>query len=208
VRYSAPVISLRRIVPAEHRVMPWKNGLGTTTEIAVDPPGATLDTFTIRLSIADLAASGPFSRFPGVDRILVQIEGAPMTLAHEGLGARRLALLVSHRFAGELATHGTLEAPPARDFNVMVRRDRASADLVVHELAPGAVVEAGGEAEARIVYLLRGAASVRAGSEASAIGANETLIVTGATRLEIRASSEGAIAFVVALGPPGRSPPP
>jgi environmental stress-induced protein Ves len=205
VRYSALVPSLRRIVPAEHRVMPWKNGLGTTTEIAVDPPDATLDTFTLRLSIADLAASGPFSRFPGVDRILVQIEGAPMTLTHEGLGARRLALLAPHRFAGELATHGTLEAPPARDFNVMVRRDRASADLVVHELAPGAVVEAGGDAEARIVYLLRGAASVRADGETVELGASETLIARGASSIAIRASSEGAIAFAVTIGPPGRS---
>src|SRR4051812_9694313 len=101
--------------------MPWKNGLGATTELAVYPAGADLDGFTWRLSIADLGASGPFSTFAGYDRILVQIEGAPMTLSHEGRGEHRLRLLTPYRFAGELVTHGALEAPPVRDFNVMVR---------------------------------------------------------------------------------------
>src|SRR4051812_41801439 len=96
----------RVIRPAGYRVMPWKNGQGTTTEIAVHPLGAALDAFTWRLSIADLAASGPFSTFAGYDRILVQLEGAPMALAHEGRGEHRLTRLVPHRFAGEWPTQG------------------------------------------------------------------------------------------------------
>ena len=84
--------------------MPWKNGLGTTTEIAVHPPGAGLDAFAWRVSIADLGASGPFSIFAGYDRTLVQIEGAPMTLSHAGRGEKRLSLLSPYRFAGELDT--------------------------------------------------------------------------------------------------------
>src|SRR5690349_15258414 len=103
--------SLRLLRPADYRVMPWKNGLGTTTEIAVDPPGVGLDAFTWRISIADLQVSGPFSTFPGHDRVLVQIEGEPMTLSHEGGVGQRLRLLSPHRFAGELATHGALDGP-------------------------------------------------------------------------------------------------
>lgn len=184
--------TVRHLRAADHRVMPWKNGLGTTTEIAVDPPGAGLDAFTWRVSIADLAASGPFSTFPGYDRILVQIEGEPMTLAHEGSGEHRLAPLVPHRFAGEIATYGTLGAGPARDFNVMVRRDRASADLVVRALAAGESVPRGSGEE--MVYLLRG--SLRGAIE---VAAGEAVIAPPGAPLALTAGPEGATAFLIAI---------
>jgi hypothetical protein len=47
-----------------------------TTEIAVYPAGATLDAFLWRVSIADVERDGPFSRFPGIDRTIVLLEGA------------------------------------------------------------------------------------------------------------------------------------
>ena len=49
---------------------PWKNGGGSTTEIAIAPLGATVDKFDWRISLATIANSGPFSVFPGVDRTL------------------------------------------------------------------------------------------------------------------------------------------
>jgi len=196
------VPSFRHLRPADYRVMPWKNGLGTTTEIAVHPPGAGLDEFTWRLSIADLTASGPFSTFAGYDRILVQIEGAPMTLAHAGREEHRLRLLAPYPFAGELETYGALEAPPARDFNVMVRRDRASAGVSVHELAAGASVGAEGESETRILYVLRGAASVEVAGERLGLGAGESLVAEGASGLAFTAEAEGATVIVVRSGPP------
>jgi environmental stress-induced protein Ves len=182
--------------------MPWKNGLGTTTEIAVHPPGAGLDDFTWRLSIADLGASGPFSTFAGCDRILVQIEGAPITLSHEGADEHHLRLLSPHRFAGELATYCTLDMPPARDLNVMVRRDRASADVSVHELALGATAHAEHEATTRIVHVLRGSTSVQPGGETA--GGGDTLVAQEATSLAVTATSEGTVVVLVAIGPPGR----
>jgi uncharacterized protein len=198
----APVPTLRRLRPASFHVMPWKNGLGTTTEIAVHPPGAGLDAFAWRLSIAQLAASGPFSTFAGVDRILVQIEGAPMTLSHAGRGDHRLALLSPYRFAGELETVGVLDPPPARDLNVMVRRDRASAEVSVHTLAAGATAIVEGEAETRVAYVLHGAASATLGGERDELLANEALIATGLGRLSITATAEGATVVVAAIGPP------
>ena len=51
--------------------MPWKNGGGETAEIAVSPPGAALDDFDWRLSMARVETDGPFSAFPGIDRTLV-----------------------------------------------------------------------------------------------------------------------------------------
>ena len=65
-----------RILRAEsYRRMPWKNGGGETTEIAVSPEGAGLDDFDWRVSMARVESSGPFSLFAGIDRTLAILEG-------------------------------------------------------------------------------------------------------------------------------------
>jgi hypothetical protein len=177
--------------------MPWKNGLGTTTELAVEPPDAGLDAFTWRLSIADLAGSGAFSSFPGIDRIIVQTEGAPMELVHEGHDRQRLARLSPYRFGGERSTHGELTTP-ARDFNVMTRRARARAGVAAHELAQGSTVRLVSVGATQIVHALRGAAAVVAG-EALTLKEGETLVVTDVAGLEIAAASGALVVIVVDL---------
>ena len=59
---------------------PWKNGGGTTQEIACWPPGAGLESFSWRISIARIARSGPFSAFPGIDRVITLLDGAGVRL--------------------------------------------------------------------------------------------------------------------------------
>jgi hypothetical protein len=189
---------LRHLRLADYRVMPWKNGLGTTTEIFIHPPDAALTDFTWRLSIADLGASGPFSSFCGYDRILVQLEGPPMTLMHEGLGERRLALLEPHRFAGELATHATVP-DPARDFNVMVRRDRASADLAVRVFAPGKGTIAAGNPKVRVVFLVAGTASAYSGDQTVEMERCDTVMAGPGTDIAFVAGPEGATALLVLI---------
>ncbi|MDC3955264.1 HutD/Ves family protein [Polyangium jinanense] len=194
-------MQIRHLRPSDYRVMPWKNGLGTTTEIAVDPPGAGLDDFAWRLSIADLAASGPFSTFPGIERIILQTEGEPMELVHEGRGGRRLALLSPYRFDGAWPTHGELGGTPARDFNIMARRSRFRPSAAVHSLARGSRVRLCLAAETQIVHAFRGTVAIRVdGSDTAAdlLGA-ETLIVEGQVEIEVAADVEEAVVFVVAL---------
>ena len=53
--------------------MPWKNGGGVTSELARSPQA---DEFDWRLSVAEVATDGPFSQFPGIDRLLVLLSGA------------------------------------------------------------------------------------------------------------------------------------
>ncbi len=178
--------------------MPWKNGLGSTTEIAVEPPGAALDAFTWRLSVADLAASGPFSSFPGYERILVQTEGEPMTLVHEGRARRRLARFAPYRFDGAWSTHGELGGASARDFNVMARRDRVYASAAVHELARGSSARLPAGAETQIVHAFRGALAVRGDGEEARLEPGETLIASG-HELAIHVAEGDALAFLVAF---------
>jgi environmental stress-induced protein Ves len=66
---------------SECRTTAWKNGGGSTTEIAVAPPGASLDDFDWRISMARVASDGPFSEFPGIDRTLAIVKGNGMSLA-------------------------------------------------------------------------------------------------------------------------------
>ena len=94
-------VTSRTIRAADCRVMPWKNGRGSTTELAVEPEGAPLDGFDWRVSIAELRGSGPFSTFPGYDRIIVQLDGPSMTLTHGSDPPVALGHLVPHAFSGD-----------------------------------------------------------------------------------------------------------
>ena len=102
--------------------MPWKNGGGATLELAVDPPGATLETgFRWRLSSAEVAVSGPFSAFPGLERWLLLLEGAGMDLDFGPRG--RMALTEPLRplqFSGDWAATATLLDGACTDLNLMV----------------------------------------------------------------------------------------
>lgn len=105
--------------------VPWKNGGGSTTEIAIAPPDAGFDDFEWRVSLATIAADGPFSQFPGVDRTLVLVEGHGVTLDFED-GERVLVCEDEPlaTFPGETGVDAKLNRGATTDFNVMTRRER------------------------------------------------------------------------------------
>ena len=118
----------RLIQYASLRPTPWKNGGGVTTELAMSPPGAGLDDFDWRVSLASIAEDGPFSQFPGVDRTLVLVAGDGVLL---DFGDERVVLSPSEplvEFAGEDPVHATISGPisgqATLDFNVLTRRGR------------------------------------------------------------------------------------
>jgi len=121
----------RLLTPSDYRPMPWKNGGGRTIEIAVHPVGATLDAFQWRVSIADIERDGPFSRFPGIDRTIVLLEGAGMHLRSASRDIDLTTRLVPHDVSGDDAIECMLVAGPSRDFNAMFRRGRARGRVVV-----------------------------------------------------------------------------
>ncbi|WP_244306275.1 HutD/Ves family protein [Paraburkholderia lacunae] len=115
---------------------PWKNGGGITREVAAFPEGAGLDTFVWRVSVADVAQAGPFSRFAGIDRTLVLLSGAGMLLDETD----HASVLNTHaltqpldiaRFAGEAHIDARLVDGETRDFNLMVRRGAAAGEVEV-----------------------------------------------------------------------------
>jgi len=126
------------LAPESMRRMPWKNGGGVTTEIAIAPAGATLDTFDWRVSAAQVDAPGPFSRFDGIDRTLAVTAGGNLTL--QRAGGERVSLAPGGHpvsFPGEAEIHATLDAP-LHDFNVMTRRNAWAHHVEVLTLEAGA----------------------------------------------------------------------
>ena len=116
---------------ASLRSAPWKNGGGSTTEIAASPTGAGFEKFDWRISLATISQNGPFSSFPGIDRSLALVDGDGVLL---DFGDERFVLSPSEpliEFAGEAAVHATVSGQQTTDFNVMTRRGRCR-----HRLAP------------------------------------------------------------------------
>ncbi|MCG2592523.1 HutD family protein [Ramlibacter sp. XY19] len=94
---------------------PWRNGGGVTRELLAWP---AQQDWQVRISVADIAAAGPFSAFAGSERWFAVIEGAGVELRF-GEQARLLPLGVPLRFGGEQAVHCSLPAGPTRDLNLM-----------------------------------------------------------------------------------------
>ncbi len=108
---------------ADNRPMPWKNGQGTTTEIAVSPAGAGLDDFDWRLSIARMESDAPFSAFPGIVRTLAIVDGAGLTLAVAGDTPVTLDQAAApYRFAADQPAEARLLDGPVSNLNIMTRR--------------------------------------------------------------------------------------
>lgn len=116
---------MRIIRASDCRITPWKNGGGSTTEIAIEPQVASLDQFNWRVSMARVESDGPFSEFSGVDRTLALVKGNGLALA---IGDAAAVVLQRGsepiRFAGDIPTSARLIAGQITDLNVMTRRKR------------------------------------------------------------------------------------
>lgn len=131
---------------------PWRNGGGRTRQLAAS---STAAPFAWRLSVAELDTSGPFSTFPGVDRVLTLCGGPPIRLTvagveHEVLPYRPFG------FPGDAVTSCEITTP-TRDLNVMTRRDLFSAEVRVVQVG-GAV--AAGHADVTFAVPITGTATV------------------------------------------------
>lgn len=154
---------------------PWRNGGGVTREIARGAlDGAT--EWDWRLSVARIAHDGPFSTFPGIDRVAtlldgaVRLESAAQTLAWTAPGE-------AHGFAGETAFTARLDGGGARFFNVMARRGRLVATVVAHRTS---LVLAPAQAVQHAVLVLNGCFAVETPAGTERLEAEDGLLCTGA----------------------------
>ena len=125
--------------------MAWKNGGGVTREIVREPAGASLDDFDWRVSVANIAAAGPFSRFVGIDRHLLLLEGDGVNLTSDeaGLNVNLLADNTVLAFSGDVDMNSQLLGGAVRDFNVMTKRGVWQAQVSVWTEADNVEAQAG-----------------------------------------------------------------
>ncbi|WP_407316567.1 HutD family protein [Pseudomonas sp. nanlin1] len=119
-------LTLRRA--ADYIAMPWKNGGGTTQEIARDA-GIDLEGFGWRVSVASIGESGEFSRFSGYQRVITVITGAGMLLNIDGVAQPELLALQPFAFKGDSLVECRLLNGPISDFNLIYSPERFHARL-------------------------------------------------------------------------------
>ena len=183
-------MSWRLLHPSDYRRMRWKNGGGWTVELAKSPEGDG-DAFDWRISIADIESSGPFSTFDGYDRVIGLLEGIGMELRFDGAESVRLdRRLQFARFAGERQTEGVLISGAVRDFNVIVKRDVFSAEVLRRPLVGPMVFF---RDAVWFVYLVGGQAEAKCGGDQCALEAGASLLLlpeAGAARVVLNGGGE------------------
>ena len=147
--------------PADFHEQPWKNGGGVTRELLRAPHPHVAGKFAWRVSCAAVAASGPFSEFPGIDRSLMLLDGDGFALrcgnSPEVVLAERGQMI---HFSGDLPVHCRLLGGPSRDFNLMVDRTLYRGELTL--LRPGRTPQSLGSASLCLLYLLEGTITLSA----------------------------------------------
>jgi uncharacterized protein len=172
---------LKIIRAADCRTTRWKNDGGSTTEIAVEPPGASLESFDWRISMAQVASDGPFSEFPGIDRTLAVISGNGLQLSIDGRPDITLDRSSDPLpFPGDVATSARLLSGEITDLNIMSRRLRFS-----HRLLRVKQVIAGdfGSDDVAVVLSLNGESRLASSSETIALGDGDAAVLMRARDL-------------------------
>jgi environmental stress-induced protein Ves len=184
--------SARHLRRGHYRSMPWRNGAGVTLEIARDPPSGS--EFLWRLSLATLAASGPFSSYPGYRRAVTLIDAAGFRLAFDGqepvaldhIGATAL-------FPGEASTSCALLSGPASDLSLMVHAQGRILPVVRIQGAGARVVPLQPGALKAMFCLSGGLRVADSDSPAMELDLHDTVLLgPQATAVSLAASSSGA----------------
>lgn len=181
---------------SEYRRLPWKNGGGETREILISPPGATLDEFDWRVSLATIERDGPFSHFNAIDRTLCVIRGQGIHLAVDHAPAVSLLCTSEpYSFAGESAARAELIDGPIVDLNVMSRRGSVRHTLRRATLTEQLRVEA--SSGALIVFCQRGSLICTADGRSAQLESEDCVVLGARTEhADLRATETADIILI------------
>lgn len=165
------------LLPASARIAkPWKNGGGVTTDVLVRPDDADLDGFSARVSIAEVAASGPFSLFPGIDRSTAILAGDGLDLTIAGHRVRLGPDDAPIAYPGDVPAHADLIGGPVADLNVMTRRGALRHGLARLAIAAGdQTTIPGGDT---VLVWLSGAGVIMTGARTARLGPLDAVTLT------------------------------
>jgi uncharacterized protein len=167
-----------------------------TAEIVVSPQGASFDDMDWRASLARVEQDGPFSSFPGVDRVLTVVDGDMSLSLNEGPAVKVDTATSPLSFPGETSIQART-ASGASVLNIFVRRGhwRATAERLTVSAPRSFPVEA-----PALVYAVDDL-SVRVGDAAKALHAGDAILLKTPTELRLSAPGPSARSIVVRLSP-------
>ncbi len=176
---------------------PWRNGAGTTREIARGGPGSP----DWRLSLAEIERPGAFSRFPDTHRILTVIQGEEILLTLRG-NEHRAGRGKPFHFAGDDPIQVRLPAGPVRALNVITRPGAVRAEVSVVELIDGQSHDLTAD---RFAVVLSGRTALRAGAGETPLLIHDTVRGGGHGMCAITGRGILAVVRLVALRVPGET---
>ena len=113
-------------------MQPWRNGGGVTQELLAWPASeGAAASWQLRISVARIDRSGPFSAYPGVERWFAVVQGEGVVLR---FASRRVMLGAGSepvRFDGAAAPGCELLDGATQDLNLMVRSDAGRGAIVL-----------------------------------------------------------------------------
>ena len=184
---------LRLIRQSEFTEGPWRNGMGVSWEIASFKPEGAAD-FSWRVAKARIDRDVPFSIYPGIDRVFMQLSGNGLDLEFEG--GRVLQVhesFVPHAFACDVPLYCKLRNGPCFDLNLFTARGAYGAEPQVVQLE--GLVEVALDGAEAVVFALEGTAEL-AGQDGAIILRQGDAAVVGASKKFIMCSSQKARVFV------------
>lgn len=191
-------MSIEVITPQHWQTQRWQNDGGITHQLCRQDDGQGL---LWRLSIAEVASDGPFSRFDNIDRIILLLDGAGFSL--HGVGANPQVLdarLMPYSFAGETAIHCTLLDGAVRDFNLMTRRDTLQAELQV--LTIGSAVQTLPLSPQTLIYIVSGSINAVLGAKHLTLQAQHTLSLSNeAGTVQLSSDDSAEVVYIGLSGP-------
>ncbi|MEH3117530.1 MAG: HutD family protein [Methylorubrum populi] len=188
---------MRLLRQAERRRMPWKNGGGTSIEIAVHPPGSDLAHFDWRLSMATVTDDGPFSIFDEVDRTLCLLEGASLDLEIAGQEHHRLTPdSPPLSFPADAVATARLENGAISDLNVMTRRGVCRHRVVERTLSGRTEIDLSGTWNA---IFLTGRCFIEAQTFCEEAVANDVLVSNSAISSVVAPSHESLKIYMIEI---------
>jgi len=125
-----------QLIPASSlKETPWKNGGGSTKEIAIHPLKSSFEKsdFTWRLSTAEVKKPGDFSVFPDFERLLTIVKGEELILEFADL-RKTLKPGTVVKFHGEEEIACLLPQGPVTDLGLIFDPDQALTKMTLIEL--------------------------------------------------------------------------
>lgn len=166
-------MAFQLISPHQWQTQAWKNGGGITHQLARSDDSLGMRW---RVSIAEVATDGPFSRFEQTDRIIMLLQGNGFCL--HGAADQTVVLdtkLQPFAFAGETAIDCTLIDGPVRDFNLMTRRSDVKASLQVLSVTEPLSLQLANES---LLYLASGQLQLSCKDQSYQLEAGQSLLCT------------------------------